>query len=346
MKDSGINYAEVGIDIEKIKKIHNRIYNEITSTFDKRMVDFGQHYASLIDLGKELIAIHCDGVGTKVLIAQMLNKYDTIGIDCVAMNVNDLICIGAKPIAFLDYIALEKMNERIIKGIIIGLKKGAVESNVQIIGGETAIMGDVINGVNGNGFDLVGFCIGIANRNQIITGEKMKAGDVIIGLESNGIHSNGLTLARKVLLENTIDKRTRINVLDELLKPTRIYVKPVLEVIKYCKVNGLAHITGGAFSKLKRIGERAGVGFYLHNLLKPQRIFKLIQQKENIPVREMYRTFNMGNGFLLILSPSECDRALNTLKKFDFKSRIVGKVIRDKSVLLNLNSKKIEIESW
>jgi phosphoribosylformylglycinamidine cyclo-ligase len=343
---NGIDYAEVGIDIEKIKKIHNEIYREITTTFDKKMVDVGQHYASLIDFGEKLIAIHCDGVGTKVLIAQMLNKYSTIGIDCIAMNVNDLICVGAKPIAFLDYIALEKMNERIIKEIIVGLKKGAIESNVQIIGGETAIMGNVINGINGNGFDLIGFCIGIVNKNQIITGEKMKPGDMIIGLESSGIHSNGLTLARKALLENYTDKKTRIGILNELLKPTRIYVKPVLEVIKHCKVSGLAHITGGAFSKLRRIGERAGVGFYLHNLLKPQRIFKLIQKKGNIPIREMYRTFNMGNGFLLILSPSECNKALNLLKKFGFNSRIVGKVIKDRSVILNLDSKKIEIESW
>ncbi|MCW1304918.1 MAG: phosphoribosylformylglycinamidine cyclo-ligase [Candidatus Parvarchaeota archaeon] len=344
-----LSYSKLGIDIKKIKGIHDKIHRKILPTFDRNVIDIGQHYASLIKIGGKLIALHCDGVGTKVLIAQILKNYRTIGIDCIAMNVNDLICIGAKPISFLDYIALERVNKQMINEIFIGLRKGAKEARVSIIGGEMAIMPDMIKGINGNGFDLVGFAIGFLDKKELITGDKMRAGDLIIGLRSSGIHSNGLTLARKVFFGDKIDRykiRKKRKILEELIKPTKIYVKPILALLKNCKVNALAHITGGAFSKLRRLGKRSDLGFYLDNLFEPQPIFKLIQKYGKLSQREMYRTFNMGTGFLVILPKEELKKTMSVLQKFDLQSRIVGKVIKEKKVILKSGSKEIVLEEW
>ncbi|MEM2629835.1 MAG: phosphoribosylformylglycinamidine cyclo-ligase, partial [Candidatus Bathyarchaeia archaeon] len=197
-----MTYAKAGVDIEKVRKSHESIAKLLKDTFLLRRGKFGEvlievgHYAGLIDIGGNLaLAMHTDGVGTKTLIAKAMNKYDSIGIDCVAMNVNDLICLGAEPIALVDYLAIDEPDEWVILEIMKGLVKGAEEAEAAIIGGETAIMPDLING-----FDLSAMSIGIVEKNKVITGKKISLGDIIIGLESSGIHSNGLTLARKVLL--------------------------------------------------------------------------------------------------------------------------------------------------
>jgi phosphoribosylformylglycinamidine cyclo-ligase len=247
-----MDYAKSGVDVERVKGIHASIKELISTTHGKDVLPIYGHYAGIVRVGKETVAMHTDGVGSKVLIAQFLRKYDTVGIDCVAMNVNDVICVGAKPVALVDYIALEHENEELVSRLMHGLVEGAKEAEVAIIGGETAILPDMIkpgldfSGFHTNGFDLAATCIGVVGRAGLITGENMKTNDVVIGVESSGLHSNGYTLARKVLDMNEWGK--------ELLVPTRIYVNPVMECLKKVKVHGLAHITGGAFSKLSRIG--------------------------------------------------------------------------------------------
>jgi len=298
-------------------------------------LDIREHYAGLIDIGGgNALALHADGVGTKVLVADMLKEYRTVGIDCVAMNVNDLICVGAEPVAMVDYLALERMDQRLVNDVTIGLEKGARDAGIAIVAGETAVMPDVIHG-----FDLSAMSIGVVKKSRIITGEKVRVGDVIIGLPSSGIHSNGLTLARKILFKKGFDR----NIARELLTPTRIYVKQIMKLLTpRIQIHGLAHITGGAFSKLKRIGERADVGFHLNDLFRPHQIFKEIQEQGHISDREMYRTFNMGTGFLVFCPKNEARNTLRTL----LDARKVGEVVNERKVVVEVDSKKIEVEEW
>jgi len=333
-------YAKSGVDISKVKKLHKSMAESLKETFSSRSGKFGKvlteigHYAGLIDIGDKALALHVDGVGTKVLIAQILNKYDTIGIDCVAMCVNDIICIGAEPVSLVDYIALEEPNEKIMNEIMKGLMEGAKQSNISIVGGETAVMKDVITGIKGKGFDLAAMCVGVVDKDKIITGEKMISGDVVIGLESSGIHSNGFTLARKVLPKKYYK---------ELLKPTMIYVEPVLEIIKNCEIHGLANITGGAFSKLMRIGEIAGVGFLLDDMLDLPEIFKLIQKLGKISEKEMYRTFNCGIGFCIIVPENMYEKITQICKNYRINSRKIGKIVKEKNVRVKTSSGFISV---
>jgi len=340
--NSKITYAKVGIDIDKIKSFHEVIKKLTESTLHnareyKPVLGCG-HYAAVIDVGcDKLIALHVDGVGTKVLISQMLDKYDTIGFDLVAMHVNDLVCIGAKPIALVDYIAVEKFDKKMLVDIMDGLCKAAKEAKIMIVGGETAVMPDVIRGVDGKGYDLSGMSIGILDGEQIITGEKIVPGDIIIGLESSGIHSNGLTLARKVLLEKAGFKVHDVipelghSIGEELLRPTRIYSNVILDILSEVPVKGLAHITGGAFTKLRRLNNK--VGFDLGKMPKPPAIFKLIQEYGNIDTCEMYRTFNMGIGFCIIVDSSHSRKVVDTCTINGVRAYIIGKVTSEKGVI-------------
>ena len=334
-------YAKAGVDISKIKKAHKSIAELLKETFSSRDGKFGKvlteigHYAGLIDIGdNKTLALHVDGVGTKVLIAQTLNKYDTVGIDCVAMCVNDIICMGAEPVALVDYLAIEEPNDEMINEITKGLVEGAKQADTAIVGGETAVMKDVVIGKEKKGFDLAAMCVGVVDKNKIITGEKMRVNDVVIGLESSGIHSNGLTLARKVL---------SVDYYEELLKPTLIYVKPALEIVKNCEVHGLANITGGAFSKLMRIGDKAGVGFLLDEVPELPEIFKLIQKEGNISDRELYRTFNCGIGFCVIVPENETEKVIDICKKHEINARKIGKVVEEKDVKIKTSSDLISV---
>lgn len=273
-------------------------------------------------------------MGTKVLVAEALRKYDTVGIDCVAMNVNDVICLGAEPLALVNYLALERPRPEVVRKVMMGLRRGALEAGVAIVSGETAIMPDVVKG-----FDLAATVIGLVRKNRIITGEETKLGDVILGLRSSGIHSNGLTLARRLLLGS----RSNPKVARELLRPTRIYVKQISRLLNAnLEIHGLAHITGGAYSKLKRIGRRAKVGFCLDHLPAPQPIFTKIQQKGRLSDREMYRTFNMGIGFLVIC-PKNLEKRVQSLLP---EARRVGYVNRTQSASVILNGREVEVESY
>jgi phosphoribosylformylglycinamidine cyclo-ligase len=337
-------YAKAGVNLDEVSKIHKDIMKQLHDTLKLRKGKFGRalmgigHYASIIDIGDKALTIHADGVGTKVLIAQMMDKYDTIGIDCIAMNVNDIICLGSEPIALIDYLALEKPNREIVKGIMRGLAKGAEEAQISIVGGETAIMPDVIKGIDGKGFDLVGLAVGVVDKDKVIDGKNLEHGDVVIGIDSSGIHSNGLSLARKVLLQRyKIDQfipELGKSIGEELLTPTRIYVKPVLKLLKKCEVHGLAHITGGAFSKLKRLLMKPKIGFLLDNMPEPLPIFQLIQKEGNISKREMYRTFNMGIGFCVFSPMSEEDRIVKIFADYGMVARTIGKVIEKYGVII------------
>ena len=337
-----LTYKKAGVDISKIKQSQKAIGKLISSTHKlqkkvKISHGFG-HYAGIIEIpGGKMLATHTDGVGTKVVIANMMRKYNTIGIDCVAMNVNDIICIGATPISFVDYIAANKNDVPIFKKIVEGLVTGAKKSAMPIVGGETAIMPDVIEG-KGFAFDLAGMVVGLVEKKDLILGNKIKTGDIIIGANSTGIHSNGYSLARKALLKtySIKDKIKGVGMIgDELLKPTEIYTSPVLEMIQKCKINGLAHITGGAFTKLLRL---KNIGYQIDSLPKIPPIMSLIQE-QGVKSEEMYKTFNMGVGFCVVAPKSEATKITSIFKKHKISSQQIGQIVSKKGV--SVNSTKI-----
>jgi phosphoribosylformylglycinamidine cyclo-ligase len=299
------------------------------------LLGFG-HYASVLDIGgPQALAISTDGVGTKAIVAQMMDKYDTIGIDCVAMNANDVICVGAEPIAMLDYIAVEAADDRLLDEIGKGLLEGARQANISIPGGEISQIREIIRSERpGYGFDLVGTCIGLVDKKAIIGGDGVEPGDVIVGLGSSGIHSNGLTLAREALLSRAglrIDQRAPElgrNVGEELLEPTLIYVRAVLAMLaERLPLKALFHITGEGFLNLARV--QALVGFRIESLPEPQPIFRLIQQAGSVSDAEMFRVFNMGVGFCLIVAPDCEDRAKRIAESSGFSARTLGRCVAD-----------------
>lgn len=312
------DYKSSGVDIEVEEKSINALVSIIKETLQFRKGKIGAaigdigSYSGFIEFGDYALSLATDGVGSKVLVAQKLRKYDTVGIDVIAMNVNDIICNGATPLAFVDYIALEKTSKYMLNEIAKGLLEGAKQSDMPIVGGETATLPDIIKG-DGEGFDLAGTCLGVVKKEKIISGKDIAPGDVIIGIESSGIHSNGLTLARKTLGESDYP---------ELLVPTRIYVKQILDLIEHVKVKGMAHITGSGLLNLKRL--KKGIGFDL-NLPEPPMIFKKIMDT-GVEIEEMYKTFNMGTGFVVIISEEDVNTALQILNKY-FPSYVIGKVI-------------------
>ena len=347
------SYERAGVDLKKVKAAHSTIDRLIQKTYanrrgktEKVLVGPG-HYASLIDLGQEkAIALHCDGCGTKVLVAQMMNRFNTIGIDCVAMCVNDLICIGAEPVTLVDYLALERPDEDMVNEIMTGLVKAAEMAKITIIGGEMAIMPDVIKGaVPGRGFDLAAVCLGLVNKSDVITGNRLKSRDVIIGIESSGIHSNGFSLARKVLLEKAkLDLNKRPPELErplgkELLEPTRIYLDAIMSTIESTDVHAIAHITGGAFTKLRRFEPYARVGFHFDNLPDPPPIFKLIQKVGQITDQEMYKTFNMGIGLCIMTAKKNAEQVVSSCEASGFKAYDVGRVVGGTGVRVDVNGR-------
>jgi len=334
-----LTYKQSGVDVKSIKKSQSAIGKIISSThkFQKVNTGFG-HYAGLVEIdSKKLLATHTDGVGTKVIIANTMKKYNTIGIDCVAMNVNDIICIGATPVSFVDYIAANQNNQKIFAQIARGLAAGAKKSGVPIVGGETAIMPDLFEGKK-FAFDLAGMVAGLVQKNKLILGDKIGMGDRIIGIYSSGIHSNGYSLARKALLKKySINDRIKGigKIGDALLTPTEIYVRPVLEIIRKCRVHGLANITGGAFTKLLRL---KNTGFVLDDMPEPPKIMQLIQDM-GVKEDEMYKTFNMGIGFCIVVPKNDFSQIISICKKHGLGSQLVGHISDRKGVFVN--SKKL-----
>ncbi|MEX0973489.1 MAG: phosphoribosylformylglycinamidine cyclo-ligase [Solirubrobacterales bacterium] len=278
-----------------------------------RQVPLPGHYASVIKLDERLgIALSTDGVGTKLLVAEQLGRFDTVGIDCVAMNVNDVICVGAEPLAMLDYIAIERADPAVCEQIGVGLARGAELAGIEIPGGELAQLGDMVRG-----FDIAGACFGTVALDAIVDGSAVRPGDAIVGLPSSGIHSNGYTLARAALdgLPLDADPEGRLGrpLGDVLLEPTEIYVKPVLELLRSAvDVRGLAHITSGGLGNLDRLA--ADVGYEIDDPLPVPPIFALIEERTGVPDAEMREVFNMGCGFCCVVAAEDEAAAVEALR--------------------------------
>jgi len=325
-------YAEAGVDIVAENATIATLTAALSRTFSHRDGKLGEvlpaegHFANYVRIGKQLAVLCTDGVGTKVLVAQQLRKYDTVGIDCVAMNVNDMLCVGAEPIAMVDYLAVERHDPEMVRGIAAGLAEGARQAGIAIIGGETASLAGVITGVEGRGFDLAGTCFGLVDESAVITGSAAREGDAIVGLASSGIHANGLSLARKILLGHA-DARDALypgmSIGDALLEPTRIYVKPVLEMLRTHResIHAMYHITGSGFLKFRRL--RKDIGFRITTLLPVPRIFQEIE-KRGVPAEEMFRTFNMGVGFVLVTP--EPEPLLAIARRHGVPAGVIGEV--------------------
>jgi len=281
------------------------------------------------------VAISTDGVGTKLLVAQAVGRYDTVGIDCVAMNVNDVVCVGATPLSLVDYIAVEEPSRDLLEPLARGLHRGCEIAGVNIPGGETASVPEMLRGARpGRAFDLVGTCIGIVALDRVIAGAKVREGDVLLGLESTGIHSNGFTMARRALLaqgglgyeEHVPELGTTLA--EELLRPTRIYVREVLALLgSGVEVRALAHMTGGGLWNLVRT--EAPVSFRIEHWPEPPPIFSLVQRLGRIPDEEAFSVFNMGIGFCVVVPASDCDRASEILAGGGAAVHVLGTVLGD-----------------
>ena len=333
----GKSYKEAGVDIDLANQIVKGIKPLISKTSIPGVLSGIGGFGGLFSLAgqkyKEPVLVSStDGVGTKLKIAFTLNKHNTVGIDLVAMSVNDIITCGAKPLFFLDYISIGKLSEKVVIELIKGITEGCKIAGCALLGGETAEM----PGFYPEGeYDLAGFAVGVVEKSKIIDGRKIREGDSVIGISSNGLHSNGFSLVRKVLLENkkyeldeklTVLKRT---LGEELLEPTRIYVKPVLYLFEKYKVLGIAHITGGGIiENIPRIlPEGISVQINQKSWTKPP-IFSLIQKEGKISDEEMYRTFNMGIGMVLVVRPDKIKQIIDELNQMDFPSYIIGRVVK------------------
>jgi phosphoribosylformylglycinamidine cyclo-ligase len=284
------------------------------------------HYAAVLEVAPNLgIAVGTDGVGSKLILAEQTGRYDTVGIDCVAMNVNDVVCVGAEPIALLDYLAVERPDPRVTEQIAIGLKRGAELAGVEIPGGEVAILPELIRGhPSPNGFDLTATCFGTVALDAIVTGEKIAPGDALIGLPSSGLHSNSYTLARRVL-DDPDEPFEGGTVADALLAPTVIYVRAALELLRSAiPVHGLAHITGGGLLNLLRLNERAG--FTIDDPLPVPPVIQLVQERGAVSEAEAWEVFNMGCGFVAIVPDDHADAAAALLAGRHAGARRIGTV--------------------
>jgi phosphoribosylformylglycinamidine cyclo-ligase len=301
-------------------------------------------YASVLKVSDELaIAISTDGVGSKTIVASALNRYDTIGFDCVAMNVNDVICVGARPIAMVDYLAVHTLDHKRVDQILEGLGAAAKEAGVAIPGGELAQLPEII-GSDGRfpgdptAFDLAGTCIGVMNPQRLILGREVEPGDALIGLESSGIHSNGLSLARRVLLADAgyefHDYLGRLGrtVGEELLEPTRIYVGAARALWDASiETRGLVHITGDGFANLCRL--EADVGYTIEELPPVPEIFRLIEDAGGVDAAEMYRVFNMGVGFVIVVPAAAAGPAVECVAGAGYRARRIGTVTTEANVV-------------
>lgn len=330
-------YAAAGVDTNEADRgvaALVEVLRGIDPGRSSRVVSLPGHYASVLRVAPGLgIALATDSVGSKVIVAEQLRRFDTIGIDCVAMNVNDLICVGAEPLALLDYVAVERADARLLEQLAHGLRAGAELAGVEIPGGEVCQLPDVIRGhPSPYGFDLVGSAFGTVALERIIDGSDCRPGDALLGLPASGVHSNGLTLARQALLERgglgldtTPPELGGATVGDALLEPTTIYVRAILELLRSdVSVHGLAHITGGGLLNLLRIG--SDVGYEISAPLPVAPIFGLIADKGGVTPAEMWEVFNMGCGFCVMVPADQAPDALELLAARHPGATLIGRV--------------------
>lgn len=338
-------YKQSGVDTAEADAGLNHIIRRVQGTWPKRgmgrvLLPIG-YFANVIEMDGVGVAICTDGVGSKTMIATEMNKYDTIGIDCIAMNVNDMICVGAKPISLVDYIAIEKADAAVLDAIGAGLCEGANMADISISGGETAQLKDIVNG-----FDLVGMAVGRVELDKVISGKNVAEGDVVIGVRSNGVHSNGLSLARKAFFENhnyRIDQRLdelQTTLGEELLRPTDIYVREAMEILQQVKgVKALVNITSDGLLNLARV--EAKVGFEIDQLIEPQPIFGLIQRHSNVEDSEMFEIFNMGIGFCYVVDPNDVALTLSILESYGRKAQRIGYAVADPAQHVRIHERKL-----
>ena len=334
-KSHSESYAAAGVDItagyKAVELMKSHIARTLTSGVCSDVGGFGGLFELDTDgIEKPVLVSGTDGVGTKLKLAFLMDKHDTVGIDCVAMCVNDIICCGAKPLFFLDYIACGKNVPEKIASIVSGVAEGCVQSGAALIGGETAEMPGFYPV---DEYDLAGFSVGVVDKAKILDPSTMKAGDVVIALPSSGVHSNGFSLVRKVFdVENSDIKAPREelggkSVGETLLTPTKIYVKPVLALLEQVKVKGISHITGGGFYENIPRSIPDGLGAVIdRSAVKVLPIFDLIAKTGNISERDMFNTFNMGVGMSIVVAPEDADKALEVLKANGEDSYVIGKI--------------------
>lgn len=323
---SSLTYKDSGVDITKGNQLIEKIKPIAKSTLRQGVLTglggFGAMYEIPIDRYKNPVLISgTDGVGTKLMVAEMLNKHDTIGIDLVAMCVNDLIVQGAEPLFFLDYYATGSLNEDVATSVISGIGEGCIQSGCALIGGETAEMPGMYNGEE---YDLAGFCVGIVEKNKIIDGSKVSAGDQLIALGSSGPHSNGYSLIRKVL-EKSKPSSSQLN---SLIEPTKIYVKSILSLIQNLPVHAISHITGGGLlENIPRVLPKHLAANLDQNSWELPQIFKWLQAEGNIDTMEMYRVLNCGVGMVVIVPKALSGEAIKILKSCGENAWLIGEVI-------------------
>ena len=339
-----ITYKSAGVDVDEGQRAVKLMKEHVKSTFNSNVLadlgGFGGLFSlNMKDYKEPVLVAGTDGVGTKLKLAFMMDKHDTIGQDCVAMCVNDILCQGGKPLFFLDYIATGKLIGEKIAQIVGGIAEGCKLSGSALIGGETAEMPGLYNE---NEYDLAGFAVGIVDKSRVITGENIEAGDVILGLPSSGIHSNGYSLVRKLFFDILNMKTTDYveefgtTLGEELLKPTKIYVKQILSLIKEINVKGISHITGGGFyENIPRIlPENVDAKINVDSWKLPA-IFKFMQEKGDINKTEMFSTFNMGIGMVIVISKEDVDKSIQLLNSIGEDVRIIGEIVEgQKQVIL------------
>jgi phosphoribosylformylglycinamidine cyclo-ligase len=337
-KQSGVDTAEADAGLSHIIA---RVQRTWPQTGLGRVVLPIGYFANVIEMDGVGIALCTDGVGSKTMIADMMKKYDTIGIDCVAMNVNDMICVGAKPLSLVDYIAVQRTDAAMLDAIGAGLCEGARMAQISISGGETAQLKDIVTG-----FDLVGMAVGRVDLDKIIDGRHVAEGDVVIGVRSNGIHSNGLSLARKAFFEShrySIDHKfdeLTVTLGEELLRPTHIYVPEALEIME--KVRGLkalANMTSDGLLNLTRVA--APVGYEIDRLIEPQAIFGLIQRHADVDDGEMFEVFNMGIGFCYVVDPADAELTISILEKHGRVAQRIGHAVADPDKIVRIPERSL-----
>jgi len=329
------HYARGGVDTDLADRALARLLLELapTQAYGPPMDVGVGHFAAVVQVGPLQLALTTDGVGTKLLLAQLAGRYDTVGIDCVAMNVNDLICVGATPVAMLDYIAIETADPDVFAEIGRGLAEGARQAGVSIVGGETAQVPDMLKGaVEGKAIDLVGMALGVVPEGGLIDGSAIQPHDAVIGISSSGVHSNGYTLARQVLLHRfKLDGYVEdlgTTVAEELLRPTAIYVPQVKALSEAgIRPRALAHITGDGLLNLRRV--EAPVGFEITDLPEPPAVFALIEQFGEVERGEMRTVFNMGIGFCAVVAETDVEKALDVIKGTGLEAWHIGHAVAD-----------------
>ena len=347
-------YAAAGVDSRKAESGLARLRTWVEKTFAfhptaRPHLPLG-YFANIIRLDgcNTGIAISTDGVGTKLLVAELLNKYDTVGIDCIAMNVNDLLCVGATPISFVDYLAVEELQPAVLEEIGRGLFRGAEMARVSISGGEIAQLHEMVRGIRpGAGFDLAGTAIGTVPLDRVIVGEDVQPGDAVIGLASSGIHSNGLTLARRVLLHDTkltVDSYLQElgrTVGEELLEPTRIYVPEVTAMFAAgLQLKALAHVTGDGFFNLIRTA--APIGYVIHTLPPAPAIFAVLQDVGRLSDAEMFQVYNMGVGFAVVASESDAERVIQIAAEHGTRAWRLGVTVASPERAITIEPRRLQ----